>query len=82
MNNIKSVTGQDLNDLYPPGIGDGTGITSYTCGATIPTTRCYTVHERDIVRIGNDFDITGKELKICLRMLLKQVKAEAPEDFV
>jgi hypothetical protein len=34
------------------------------------------------ISVGEDFTMTGKELKVCMKMLLEQAKKEMPEEFI
>ncbi len=38
--------------------------------------------EDAIIRIGDDFKITGKEFKLMMKVLIKMAKEEYPEEYV
>lgn len=40
------------------------------------------IADNQLVEIGQDFKIRGKELKLCLRMLLEQAQGKYPEEFL
>lgn len=40
------------------------------------------VEEDTVIRIGDSFNITGRELKTCLQFLLEQATQAYPEEFI
>lgn len=73
--------------------GIGAGISSWPVNSnTLPITSVqpnplfnmivdYTDDDKEIL-FSDDFKITAKELKICMKMMLKMAKEEYPEDFI
>lgn len=42
----------------------------------------FDVPEDSVVRMGDDFQMTGKEFKTCMKMLLKMTMEKCPEEFI
>ena len=40
------------------------------------------VEEDTVIKIGDNFNITGRELKTCLKFLLEQATQAYPEEFI
>lgn len=50
--------------------------------AELGTNRTFFIQENDTLIIDDGLKFTGKEVRLCLKFLLEQVRQEYPEEFI
>lgn len=57
-------------------------VTTHADFSGIKSSFRFPCEEHDIVMLGPDFSMNGKEFKICMKLLLEMAKKEMPEEFI
>ena len=89
--NTGSIIGDSYNRIFYAGQNtitpsSGTGLPSnpnLTLSPYEPSSaNIVNVTDEQVFTIGGDFTITGKELRLCLKVMLKTLKTEYPEELI